>query len=316
MRLGLKLVLAAGLLAALGAWLELEARRAPTSFRQKRLGLEAQADHVQVLVLGPSVGLNAVDPAQWKEPGYNLANNGQSLYYDRALLEAWLPRLPRLQSVLVALGRPSLRVTVTSMNESARGFAYRREFGVPHEDPALRRDPRNWSAALALEPFKVLAWVVDGSGLVLSDLSPGGWEALPALDELHQEMELSGIPARQHAQHQRAMMVEPAAYGLGILGSILADCRERGLRAGVFVPPVSAAFAAESADGRAEELSALKGLCGAQGADFRDYFQDARFQDPDFADVDHLAAPGAARFSRILEKDFLQGRGGTRVARP
>ena len=315
-RLGLKLGLAACLLAGLSAWLELQARRAPTSFRQKRLGLEAQAPALQVLVLGPSVGMNAVDPSQWPVPGYNLANNGQSLYYDRALLELWLPRLPRLRTVLFSLGRPNLRVTVTSMNESARGFAYRREFGIEHEDPVLRLDSRNWSAALALDPLKVLAWSLNGSGLVLSDLSAGGWEALPALDELHQEMELSPIVARQHADHQRGMMVEPASYGLGILGSALALCRARGLAAGVFVPPVTRAFAAESEDGRAGELAALRALCRAQGARFHDYFTDPRFQDQDFADVDHLAAPAAARFTRMVGRDFLQGTGGSVVARP
>jgi hypothetical protein len=292
-------------LAAVLGWLEWEARLAPTSFRQKRLGLEAQAAKIQVLVLGPSVGLNAVDPDQWRVAGYNLANNGQSLYYDRALLEQWLPRMPQLRTVLFSLGRPNLRVTVTSMNESARGFAYFREFGIPHEDLGLRSDPRNYSAALALDPFKVLCWAVNGSGLVLSDLSPSGWESLPPLDETQQELQLNGLVARQHAEHQRSMMVEPASYGLAQLNAMLALCRARGLRAVVFVPPVTKDFADESEDGRPEELGALRILCKTQGAIFRDYFRDPRFHDEDFSDVDHLAAPAAARFSRILERDFL-----------
>jgi hypothetical protein len=306
-RLAFKLGLALCLLAALGAWLEGEARRAPTSFRQKRLALEAQAPDLQVLVLGPSVGLNAVDPARWRLHGYNLANNGQSLYYDRALLEQWLPRLPRLRAVLFSLGRPNLCVTVTSMNESARGFAYRREFGIPHEDAALRSDPRNYSAALALDPFKVLCWAVNGGGLVLSDLSPSGWEPLPPLDETQQMLQLSALVARKHADHQRAMMVEAPGYGLGQMESMLALCRARGLRAAVFVPPVTRDFAAQSEAGRPAELGALKALCRANGAVFHDYFRDPRFQDGDFADVDHLAAPAAGRFSGILEKDLLSG---------
>ncbi|HXB96758.1 MAG TPA: hypothetical protein VNZ54_01815 [bacterium] len=304
-RLGLKLGLAALLLAALCGWLEWEARRAPTSFRQKRLGLDAAAATVQVLVLGPSVGLNAVDPSLWARPGFNLANNGQSLYYDRALLERWAPRLPQLRQVLFAVGRPSLSVTVTSMNESARGFAFCREFGIPHEDPGLRSDPRNFSAALALDPFKVLCWAVNGAGLVLSDLSPDGWESLPPLDEDQQELQLSGLVAQMHALRQRSMMVEPASYGLGHLGAMLALCRARGLRAGVFVPPVTPEFAADCEDGRPADLAALRALCRSQGAAFHDYFHDPRFRDADFADVDHLAAPGAARFTKILEKDFL-----------
>jgi hypothetical protein len=151
---------------------------------------------------------------------------------------------------------------------------------------------------------------------VLSDLSPDGWEPLPPLDELQQELQLSALVAQKHAAHQREMMVEPVSYGQGQLEAMLVLCRAYGLRAGVFVPPVTPAFAAESEEGRPEELATLRALCRTQGAVFRDYFRDPRFQDPDFADVDHLAAPAAARFTRILEKDFLQGIGGGHVARP
>ncbi len=299
-----KLAIATLLAAAALSTLEGIARRAPTSFRLKRLGVETAAPSIQTLALGPSVAFNGFDPAVLKVPGYNFADNAQTLYYDRCLLEQWAPRMPRLHTVLLGLAYASLRTSVDSLSETARAFAYRREFGVSDECPEDRWDLRNYSAALALGPLNVLEWRFWGRGLVLGDVSPNGFGPLPSLPPDQVDLQLSPLAGQEEAFRQGSRMTLKPSYGLSKLRAMLGYCAQHRLRACVFVPPVTQAFAqAVDASTWARDRSAVKRLCDEHGAAFFDYFENRRFKDEDFADVDHLAAPAADKFTRLLARD-------------
>lgn len=67
-------------------WLESRMRALPTSYAQKRAGFMQAAPDPKVLVLGASEVLRGVDAAALGAHAYNMANFGQSFYYDKQLL--------------------------------------------------------------------------------------------------------------------------------------------------------------------------------------------------------------------------------------
>src|SRR5262249_26130395 len=69
----------------------------------KRDALASRAQSLELLVLGNSQAEFGILPDLLGQPGYNLADHGQSLLIDLELVEHYAPRLPRLHTVMITL---------------------------------------------------------------------------------------------------------------------------------------------------------------------------------------------------------------------
>ena len=303
-----KALLGAGVVLAVAGWAELRLRRMPTLYHLKRDGLSAAAPGMQILVLGASQANQGLDPGVWPVPGYNAACVGQDAYYDEALFEAWLPRLPRLRHLVLAISMVSLDSTLMETAETWRSFAYSQSFGLANESPALAGDLRNWSALALSEPWPALQLAahgfVDANAVTLT---AQGFQAMPGIPEDELDLRLNELTAgkrwRYHEGNFKAADLGPntARYQ-----KMLALAAASKVQVSLVIFPVDASYAAAvPAPAVARRLRLLKALAKEGPARVFDYFKDPRFNSKDFADVDHLNQDGARKFSQILWKEAL-----------
>ena len=109
---------------------EIYVRNMPSQYRQKRDQLIANADSIEVLILGSSHTMDGVDPNQFTLYAHNLAFGSQTIYFDRKLAEKYVPILPRLKYVLLALDYNSLY----GEHEENRDFFYKYYYGINYKD--------------------------------------------------------------------------------------------------------------------------------------------------------------------------------------
>jgi len=109
---------------------EIFVRNMPSEYRQKRDQLVANADSIEVLVLGASHAMDGVDPRQIALYTHNLAFGSQSIHYDRKLVEKYLPNLIKLKYVLISLEHNSLYYD----HEVDRDFFYKYYYGIPYKN--------------------------------------------------------------------------------------------------------------------------------------------------------------------------------------
>jgi len=102
----------------------------PSQYKQKRDQLVANADSIEVLILGSSHAMDALDPNQFTLYAHNLAFGSQSVYFDRKLAEKYLPDLPRLKYVLLTLDYNSLYYD----HEESRDFFYKYYYGINYKN--------------------------------------------------------------------------------------------------------------------------------------------------------------------------------------
>jgi len=289
-----------------GGWLELRLCDLPTSYSQKRMGFQKVAPRLRTLVLGASEGLQGVDASQLGQDAYNLANVGQSLYYDRNLLAWALPQAPKLRRVLLCVSYQSLAYRLVGTAESWRAVAYFREFGVLPEEGLSGLDFRFASAALFYEPYTALHWALTGQGLSTPVLTPRGQDVLPCFsgDEVDVKVNIR-TAAQRAATHEALIHLDSVDANLGELQIVSNLTKARGVTVSLFCPPVTLVYAqAINTARRTAMLARLKDFAAQQGLDLKDYFQDPRFDDNDFFDVDHLCSEGSEKFSGILAHDF------------
>lgn len=292
---------------AAGAWLELRLRALPTSYSQKNAGFERMAPDLDTLVLGASEAAEGVDAGALGPHAYNMANVGQSLYCDRGLFAWALPRAPKLKRVLWGVSFQSLGYHLEGTAEAWRSVSYFREFGVLPEEGLRGMDFRFASAVLFYEPFTALRWALTGQGLSTPTLTATGQDPLPcASDEDLLDIKINPMTAaRRAATHEGLTHLDAVDSNLEEIKALKRLADARGVSVALFFPPVTKDYAhAINLGQRNLMVGRLKSLAAEQGMELKDYFQDPRFEDGDFFDVDHLCTQGSEKFSAILAKDF------------
>jgi len=88
------------------------------------------ASEVEILVLGNSHTAYGINPNMFSKYAFNLAFEGQTVYYDMRLLEKFLPILNRLKCVIINIDYHNLCVE----DDDNRAFFYRYHFDIPNDN--------------------------------------------------------------------------------------------------------------------------------------------------------------------------------------
>ena len=110
---------------------------------------------IETLILGSSQSLNAVNPSFLSKKAYNLANTSQSLYYDIALTEKYLDKMPKLKTVCVGIAYFSFFGEMEDTDEEWRTYYYRYfwDISCPHTE---KLDARKYSLIALYGNFTAL----------------------------------------------------------------------------------------------------------------------------------------------------------------
>ncbi len=264
-------------------------------FRQPQ-GLDAQLTHVirstraEVLVLGSSRGLNAVDPAlirtELGRTAYNAGMEGQSMLYHEAILRSVLQRYsPRM--VLLCVDAGGFTQDRSHYDRLSRLLPYYRE------DPEIRktvclRSP--W------EPLKMLSAIYPYNSKLLDML-----RAYAGKNQA--EVGVDGFVALKRQFTGPARLMDFSAGRpldtllLQAYRNLIRECRQAGVELRVICPPYQVQVTAPDAS-----LEAARRIAAEASVPYWDYFADPvyRAQPGWFADYRHFNAQGAQAFTRDL----------------
>lgn len=278
---------------------ELAMRRVKTSYSKKRAMLESRAERVEVLVTGASSSLFGIDPSKLGPDAVNVADVGQSLYYDRMILERYVDRLSRLRLVLLPIGTWGMETTLAKTREAWRWRFYSRYWEIPPPHPQPPLDPRRFSVA-ALFPPATRAKALFTFDLA-HELDRNGFEVAPGTVVPRAAAE------REYAIEKAVFSEANLAENAGELRAILDLLARKGVPAVIVVPPMNPAyFGLLDPDVRARDLAVIRDLTQEFHVTLVDYTTDPRFEEDAFLDVDHLNGVGAARFSTLLGEEVVK----------
>ena len=77
-------------------------------YKEKANGLLEHANEIEILILGNSHATYGVDPSSFSTFAFNIANVGQSIYFDKELTLQNLEKLKNLKYVLISVDYHSL----------------------------------------------------------------------------------------------------------------------------------------------------------------------------------------------------------------
>ncbi|HEV2353305.1 MAG TPA: hypothetical protein VGR89_03635 [Puia sp.] len=109
---------------------EIFLRAVPTSYRIKDEQLNADASHIEVLILGNSHATYGLDPRVFSLDAFNIASVNQSLYFDKRIMLKYLGRLTNLKYVLVSVDYHSLYYS----DEGARNVWSYYGYGIDYKN--------------------------------------------------------------------------------------------------------------------------------------------------------------------------------------
>lgn len=286
----------------LAGWLFLEwgMGRVPTSHSVKRDRLAALAGEVETVILGSSEAYYGIVPKRLTGSAFSLANSSQSLYYDDALIEHLLPRLPRLRRVIVPISYFTLYFQLYDHEESWRQYQYAQVWGLPLQRPADRLSLRRFSRVALYTPRVAIQELFHRFRMSLApQVDDRGWYHVPEAEHWG----LGPAEARGRLAVHESFMHE-AYFGpnAAVLRRLLTTLRGRGVDVVFVTTPVWPTYQA----GMRPELwnrarSTVEQLAREYGALYLSFLHEPRMRAEDFLDCDHLNAQGALRFTAILD---------------
>ena len=108
-----------------------------SSYATKKYYFEQQLDSVETLVLGSSQTFNGVNPSCFTSKIFNLANVSQTLYYDKKLTLQYLPKLKKLNTVIISIGYCSFFYQMSDIAENWREGFYDAYFNIAANSKAI-----------------------------------------------------------------------------------------------------------------------------------------------------------------------------------
>jgi len=92
----------------IGGLMELMLRSIPNDFKNKKKYLDANSDHIEVLILGGSHSLYGIDPAYLREKSFNACQVSQTLDFDLELLNKYENKWSELRFIVLPISYASL----------------------------------------------------------------------------------------------------------------------------------------------------------------------------------------------------------------
>lgn len=278
--------------------LEVYLRQIPTSYSVKRVYLEQQENNVQVLALGSSHAYFGINPSYFGLVGFNLADVGQTLFYDKELALKYIDAMPKLKCVLIESSYFSFGYDLNGKTpEGWRDYFYYHYWGI--KQPNLTMDSRAWSYTMLYTPRAVLGYLFRGAPTVSMERT--GWSPFEHGDAISDEAGRIRV-----ANHDASIRPENYERNISYLKTILSALKERGIGSVIVSEPTYKTyyqFLNTQTEKRDDEI--LSNLCKDYGCGRYNFTRDQRFTIRDFADNDHLNPDGAKKFSAILGAEVL-----------
>ena len=276
--------------------IELFIRYIPNDYSYKNEYLAKNASEIQIMSMGSSHGVYAIDPSYFKRSGFNASHVSQSLEYDYKIWNKFKESLINLDTLILPISYFSLFSNLEDGSEAWRAKNYSIYYKIGSKRIKDTMEIFNQSP---ISLFKIIAKAARGvTNLTVSEL--GASKVYKSQSDLIS----SGLAAaKRHTEKDFSRLEE----NLGYIKSIIDDCASRGINVLLVTTPTTAYYW-KNLDEKQLQLmkSALTTLVQVNpNVEYLDLLKDGRFEDSDFRDADHLNPKGAEKFTKIIDKAIM-----------
>ena len=278
-------------------------------YKQKIAGLRNNKDSIAVLILGNSHAAYGVEPSQFSLHTYNLANSGQTLYFDKRLTLSFINQLPQIRFVFISIDYHSLYSSSQGSRDKwlyyASGLKYKNKNYILEDiSPFLFGYGPKLSVSLlrkALgEKFKNGKNKMKQGTMIKGYIPFAGKPAIFNIKAYQKRAKATTEAVLKSAEAKEVL--EDLEYFIRIL-------KARNITPILFATPTFKQY--NLLLDRSiinQNTAAINYLRRKHNVMYWDYSQDTSFTKEYFFDCDHLNKTGAARFSKMLN-ERLQSNG-------
>jgi hypothetical protein len=284
-------------------------------YKEKARGLTAHAHEVEILILGNSHAARGVDPNCFTDYAFNIANAGQSIYFDKELTLQNLEALKKLKYVFISLDyhspyfssqrgerniwsyygngikHTSEDYTKADISPSLLGYSPRVSFSFLRKDLLAKWKFRNHARYL---DFDTEIGVTKTDTLVKGFVSFSGTET----NAFNKNYYLD----RMNGHHNLINNSTEEEMVLNELDELITKLHSKGITAIFFSAPTFKDYnLILNPDIITHNNLITKKLCKKYNMEFWDYSTNNNFIQDEFFNPDHLNKKGAARFGKMLD---------------
>jgi hypothetical protein len=281
----------------------------PATFQLKAAYVTKHAANIEILVLGSSHNQTAINPEYFTKNTANLSFGGQDINLDSKLLDRYISRLPKLKYVFFELGYHGLEIMHDGTYE--KNALYLRMYGI--NNFGRRNNAVDYSIFLSnpglysifLNPFAEKL-VVNKYGFT-TKLSPFE-EGVHRFEDMKYDVEKINKD-HNNLFIQRHRNENPGAYRKNkvLFENMIKKCVSHHITPVIVIPPVYTTYYNEMLPAKKQRRDNLIAYIRQHYPSVLvfDHEKADKFDVTDFSNEDHLNPKGAAKFTRLLDKELL-----------
>lgn len=279
--------------------------------QKKKLFLNKLND-IEVLSIGTSHGYRGINPEYFDYSGFNMAEPGQPLYYDQEVISKYLKDMKKLKLVIQPIDCFSIE---SDPNLLTSKFYYSKYYGIPVQN-------RNIKDLLSLKNYSLIA--LDGGinslkiifnklkARTMSEtlfINAYGTLISKNSETSHNEKFLSKEFVTQKVDvHTKAMNSNYIKVNQDGIIKTINKLNQMKIQEVIIIFPMSNSYREDArvqkSYNKVKEYT--NWLSEEHYIKIYDYFNDKRFSDEDFVDVDHLNTQGSIKLSKIINDEILK----------
>jgi hypothetical protein len=289
------LLLSLPLLLILGG-IELLYRSVPNNYSVKNLNIVNYYQDAEVLITGNSHSFYGINPSHFQKSAFNLSNVSQGLFIDELLFNKHADSIKNLKYLVLNIDYFTLSQPEDLPELEWRNYFYEAQMGI--ETGLISAfNIKKYSLALASPPKittqSIKTYFIKGT---LAECNPDGWAAKEGVGPENRP-DMGIVIAKKHEDGSMDFN-----KNLVRLKRIIEKCKREGVKVILVTMPVTSYYAAEV---NTTKLNKIFKTCKTLDSDhynvqYLNLFQDERFNNNDFYDVDHLNTGGAKKCSEII----------------
>jgi len=293
-------------------------RNQNSTYKEKVNGLEEEKDSIQLVILGDSHAAYGIDPTQFSLNSYNLANLGQSLYFDKRITLKHIDELKKLQYVLINFDYPSFYYSsqgdFDTWSYYGNGIKYKnKQYWLANISPFLFGYTKDVTKSIAKKRVANLwkykdADIIDHIDVEYYRINPkdkftkGFLGVKGPIDSTFNE---TWCKRRAKYFNNTIFPSTERKEVLYDLEDFIKKLKQRNVTPVLITPPMFYEYYAylDTAVLRQNEED-IGMLCKLYNIEYWDFSNDPRFaySKEDYSDPDHLNKKGAKRFTRLLDE--------------
>jgi hypothetical protein len=285
-----------------GTYLEYGLSKYPNSYLVKKDDISQNLQNIEVLILGTSHALNGLNPRFFSQKTFNLANASQSIYYDKALLDLYIDKLPKLKTVILSVSYFSFWYQLESSPEDWRKYFYYQYLNIPNQS-INNLEFKAWSSIVLYSPKKTLDIALQNFKVEENKLYYQGWNGT---DTAIAEISMSDTKKRIDFHH--VLMAEKnIVQNIQYINEIITKLRKKNIDIIIIRMPVYKTYYKQMLPKYSHiNDSIIKTLTSQYKVFYYNYSQNHHFNRTDFHDSDHLSFIGAEKFSKVVDSLIIQ----------